>query len=569
MILQQPSAVAKKVPQIRVCRLSYAVIDAVGQRHPGPNSVSVETKSLNGNLADYPFHLSVVCTSSFAVVNGSSIVRGDAQTVTRLGQGRYEVTFPVPLVMCSYTASIGNPDSSTFANAGMIFTAGGHISQNGVYVETKNMGGGLSDFPFHLRSTCPSVWGFADLHTHPATHLGFGADHNGNNGLIWGKPAHDGALDDLTSLLDQNLSADLAACPQGSFGPINLGFTHNASAGLDFVTTMTDALVVSDLDATSPGYTHQSQGWPGFGTPQSGWPAALTVDHQVMHIDHIKRAFQGGLRLLFAAAADDELISDVWNQGFNLFGNPAPVHDATFDFNSAVRQLTYITDLVNSNSDFMQIVTTPSQARAVITGNPPKLAVVLSLEMDSLSLTQIQQLVQQFGVAHVIPVHLADNHSFGGTAIYSDLFNGLSNFINGSPENSSLDSNVNYHLGTPPAHIEPVTLNTVLPLSTGQLNVVDIALAGAVLLGPIPASTISLWALTLQFGIDLMPTGAMGYQPVIPSVQNPSTPGEVNTMETKSNSPLLWVWDYFSMWRTWARKQPLPRLRWLRNLTIH
>jgi hypothetical protein len=96
----------------------------------GPNSVSVETKSLNGNLADYPFHLSVVCTSSFAVVNGTSIVRGDAQTVTRLGQGRYEVTFLVPLAMCSYTASIGNPDSSTFANAGMIFTAGGHISQN-------------------------------------------------------------------------------------------------------------------------------------------------------------------------------------------------------------------------------------------------------------------------------------------------------------------------------------------------------------------------------------------------------------------------------------------------------
>ena len=171
--------------------------------------------------------------------------------------------------------------------------------------------GGLSDFPFHLRSTCPSVWGFADLHTHPATHLAFGADGNGNNGLIWGKPAHDGGLDDFTSMLDQNLSTDMAACPQGSFGPIGLGFTHNNAAGLDFVTTMTDALIVSELDGTSPGYTHQAMGWPTFGTPQAGWPAALTVDHQVMHIDNIKSAFQGGLRLLFAAATDDELISDV------------------------------------------------------------------------------------------------------------------------------------------------------------------------------------------------------------------------------------------------------------------
>jgi tetratricopeptide (TPR) repeat protein len=31
------------------------------------------------------------------------------------------------------------------------------------------------------------VWGFADLHTHPASFLGFGAV-NGEDGLIWGKP---------------------------------------------------------------------------------------------------------------------------------------------------------------------------------------------------------------------------------------------------------------------------------------------------------------------------------------------------------------------------------------------
>ena len=30
--------------------------------------------------------------------------------------------------------------------------------------------------------------GFADLHAHPAAHFGFGADRNGNEGIMWGKP---------------------------------------------------------------------------------------------------------------------------------------------------------------------------------------------------------------------------------------------------------------------------------------------------------------------------------------------------------------------------------------------
>src|SRR5690242_5551862 len=37
----------------------------------------------------------------------------------------------------------------------------------------------------------PPLWGFADLHTHPATHVSFGADSNGQNGIMWGKPGMD------------------------------------------------------------------------------------------------------------------------------------------------------------------------------------------------------------------------------------------------------------------------------------------------------------------------------------------------------------------------------------------
>src|ERR1019366_5698862 len=485
--------------------------------HSGPNGVYVETKDLNGGLTDYPFHLNAACASTYAVVNGDTLVRGDAQSVTRLGVGRYEITFAVPVGLCGYTATIGDPANAAVPNPGLIFTAGGHNSENGVYVETKNMGGGLADFPFHLRSTCPPVWGFADLHTHPATHLAFGADQNGENGALWGKPAHDGSLDLTTSSQPASLASDLGPCPSASIGPIGLGFTHNNSAGIDFVKLVTDAQIVSTLDGTSPGWTHQAEGFPSFGSPQKGWPAALTVDHQVMHINSIKRAFDGGLRLMFAAPTDDELISKVWNQGFNLLGNPAPTHDASFDYNSAVKQLTYITNLVNANSSWMQIVRTPTEARTAISGNPPKLAVVLSLEMDSLSLPQIQSLVQQFGVANVIPVHLADN-SFGGTAVYSDIFNGLSNFINGSLLSSVPDNNVNFSLGTPAIHVEPVTLSTTLNLSSGQVTALDIALVGALAFGPAAESTVVFWAALGALGIQVMPTGALGYQPSVSQI---------------------------------------------------
>jgi hypothetical protein len=304
------------------------------------------------------------------------------------------------------------------------------------------------------------VWGFADLHSHPASFLGFGADDQyGENGLMWGKPAHDfahsggcspgitlgctGGLDRSTS--DLNLDSDLPPCTYSSFPGVGSGFSHNNRAGGDPVTIGTDTQIVSQLDNTSPGWTHEAGGYPNFSTDNAhGWQAALTVDHQLMHIDNIYRAYQGGLRLMFASAVDDEVLSKLWTQGL---GAAKPFHDPDFDNNSAAKQLTYITNLASANNTWMQIVKTPREARTAINNN--KLAVVLSLEMDSLSLPQIQVLVQQFGVAHVIPVHLADNPAFGGTALYSDIFNGLSNFINnGSPENGKQDSNVSFALST-------------------------------------------------------------------------------------------------------------------------
>jgi microsomal dipeptidase-like Zn-dependent dipeptidase len=364
------------------------------------------------------------------------------------------------------------------------------------------------------------VWGFADLHTHPASFLGFGAK-NETNGPMWGKPAHDNAMDVATSSETQNLNSDLPPCPIGNVGGFSVGITHNSAS--DPITQVTDAMILNTLDQTSPGFTHQTSGSPGF----QSWPAALTVDHQVMHINNIQRAWQGGLRLMFAAATDDQLISQVWDQGFNVAGNKMPAPVPMFDYNSAVQQLTYITNLVNANSTWMQIVSNPTDAAKAI--NSGKLAVVLSLEMDSLTLQEIQLLVNNFHVAHVIPIHLADN-SFGGTAAYSDVFNGLSNFLNGSPESTTADPNVNFMFGIPAATIAPVSGSTVLNLSSGQYQAIDV-LKGAFSAfgGPIESAV----AAALSGG-EALPAGAFGYLPVMPTspgLDKGEGPGQINTRD--------------------------------------
>ena len=80
-----------------------------------------------------------------ALLSGSAV-----SGVVRLNVGQYEVTFTSNVSGCAYVAT--TVKSAT--QALQVFTAGGHLSANGVYVETKNQGGGLTDGPFNLVVSC-------------------------------------------------------------------------------------------------------------------------------------------------------------------------------------------------------------------------------------------------------------------------------------------------------------------------------------------------------------------------------------------------------------------------------
>jgi microsomal dipeptidase-like Zn-dependent dipeptidase len=348
------------------------------------------------------------------------------------------------------------------------------------------------------------VWGFADLHTHPATHLGFGADENGNNGLRWGKPADDDALNVLTT--------------SKSLGPCDTS-THNPGA-IDLVQQQSDSKIMNMFQAGTVHlpYTDNGQGDNSF----ASWPASVSILHEQMDITGTRRAFEGGLRLLFVSVTDDELISALWNQKFNALGQSPPVHDPKFDLNRAVVQLSYIQNLIAANSSWMQIVTTPFQARQAI--NTGHLAVVLSLELDNLSPSDIQYLVQNFNVRHVIPIHLTDNPWYGGTAVYMDQFNSENNFFIGSFYDVSTDNNVNFQLGTP-----QVLAGATISSAAGGVTGAAVDIGGGILIalgatGPfgwLVDSILVATGVVAVFNSNNLPNGAFGYAPVAAS--NPPT----------------------------------------------
>ncbi len=136
------------------------VFTAGGHRSAG--GVYVETKNQGGGLTDGPFNLVVDCGLpgwSYAVVGyTANLVRSTpGATLTSVGTGRYDVTFPANISQCAYLATVGDPGNGLVFNPNGVYTGSG-ANASTVYVETKNPGGGLSaGIPFHLAVICPAA----------------------------------------------------------------------------------------------------------------------------------------------------------------------------------------------------------------------------------------------------------------------------------------------------------------------------------------------------------------------------------------------------------------------------
>src|SRR5262245_58929529 len=87
------------------------------------------------------------------------------------------------------------------------------------------------------------LWGYADLHTHPAMHLAFGADSDGNGGIFWGKP---GLVLEASGPM---LPSGMPAC----------GTETHAGFDADLTRSKTRQKIITTIDDMT-GYTHGPSG---------------------------------------------------------------------------------------------------------------------------------------------------------------------------------------------------------------------------------------------------------------------------------------------------------------------
>ena len=132
--------------------LLAACSDSTAPLSDAPEAGDIAPETLEPSLEATGTTASSAVRHLWAVVNqNGTLARGSRVTgVTYLGIGRYEITFDRNVAGCAYIATTKNAYSQALG----IYTASGHLSANGVYVETKNQGGGLTDGPFNLLVAC-------------------------------------------------------------------------------------------------------------------------------------------------------------------------------------------------------------------------------------------------------------------------------------------------------------------------------------------------------------------------------------------------------------------------------
>jgi microsomal dipeptidase-like Zn-dependent dipeptidase len=260
----------------------------------------------------------------------------------------------------------------------------------------------------------PGLKGFADLHTHPLSNLGFG-----------GKLIHGGV--DVGSLLPADASCNhhvrATSMEQalGNDNPTHGGWGTDNGCGDDI-----RKVVIHKMQEANPGALvtpDKARGAPDF----HDWPQSKDITHQKMWVDWIRRAHDGGLRVMVALAVNNKTLAD---------GVAGPGDGPTDDRASADLQLAETKAFVGRHHDFMEVAYTPQDLERIVRAG--KTAVVLGIEIDDIgNFNKVPKLddhmiaeelgrLHREGVRYVFPIHVIDN-PFGGTGVYQGAF-ALSNW---------------------------------------------------------------------------------------------------------------------------------------------
>ena len=269
-------------------------------------------------------------------------------------------------------------------------------------------------------SVAVGLYGWTDLHTHPMSNLAFG-----------GKLFHGGP--DIGSLLP---AVQMPYDPQCRF---DVRAVNKEEALSDDAPTHGDpleskcgsftrkVLIRGPLEGKGIVQPGHAVGAPTF----VNWPVWNDITHQKMWWEWIKRAHDGGLRVMVALSHNNRTLADVLGPGNFTPNKPgSPVSGPTDDVSSSDLQIAEIKAFVGRHPNFMKLAFSAADVYNIVQAG--RIAVVLGVEIDNIGNFnrrvispaliegEIQRLFNQ-GVRYIFPIHLTDN-VFGDTAIYEDLF---------------------------------------------------------------------------------------------------------------------------------------------------
>jgi len=307
--------------------------------------------------------------------------------------------------------------------------------------------------PANLRPTpivSAPLRGWVDLHTHPLANLGFGGKflYGGIDATLQGGsllPTDPSCNHNVRATSEgQALGPDASTHggPGVNLNPFNGSVGETNSCGNAIREKVIEAFQQA-LGGNNPG--PNASGYPTF----TDWPTWNDLTHQKMWVEWIRRAYEGGLRVMVALAVNNKTLGDVATFG-NVSSNPDLPTDDKW---AADAQISEIQNFVARHSDFMEVAKSSADLYRIVSAN--KLAVVIGMEIDHIGnfgqvvysnglLTppkewqsdwaaaavppsdaavkaEIDRLYNE-GVRYIFPIHLLDN-AFGGTAAYEEIFN--------------------------------------------------------------------------------------------------------------------------------------------------
>jgi len=316
-----------------------------------------------------------------------------------------------------------------------------------------------TQLPVRVEGPTPLL-GWADLHTHPMSHLAFGSK------IFHGAPDIGSLLPALSiprfNDIDPRFQCEVVPGRRAADIGQALGDdspTHGDPVQSVCGDALRKAAIIgveagNDADMPQPG---RRMGAPVF----DAWPVWHDVTHQKMWVDWIRRAYQGGLRVMVALSHNNRVLAEVTKGQCNDPAHPCwiPIDDRM----SSDLQIDEIKRFVGRHSDFMEVALTSADLYRIVRGDPsrnipPKLAVVLGVEIDNIGnfcqgpptsspnfggylcrnprpsaadiTNELTRLYSQ-GVRYIFPVHAIDN-AFGGTAPYNALFDAANLMETGS-----------------------------------------------------------------------------------------------------------------------------------------